>query len=718
MGTPLIATLAAFALAAGDVDIAVTPVRTEAAARTNRIGRIMELPKTPESPTIDGRLDEACWRKAAVVSDFVSLGGETPAKKQTTARVTYDGRALYLAFVCQEPQVAKILALRTKHDQGVWEDDCVEVFLDTNHDHTTYYQFIVNSIGTRLDARWTEEGRLDVRWNCQWEAKATTHADRWDVEIAIPFESIGARPGVWGINLCREEHVEGELSCWAPQMKRFAAGRDELALFGDAVFEEVPFVLTHLNTGNHGWGRNVLRLEVANRLDRDARWEVGTTVIAPDGKASTAKAMSIALAPKARKPIELPYEIARLVPGRWRLDVSLRDPATGQACSAGSFPVEVTDVSPFVVRRRIIVGPDYIVPAALHARLGSLTARDASCRVSVRGPKGRVCAERSLRLYPHDRAQVEIDISRLPEGRYAIAAGIFGKDGRPVTDEFTKGIVKIPGPFEEIDRASPDLVTNGSFERSDEKGQADAWVGRWWAPKQSGRTAVPVSDFLALDATTAKHGRRSIRITSTRGGNVATGEVLMVTTAPRIPITPGISYKLTCYWKSLAIVGIGKVWAQTPKRQFVFRGTINGSHPDWTLLDTTFTPDRGETWCQLNFALHGKDGTLWVDEITFGEEPPAIERVLPPNAFKREGICLLSGNTVDRGLKLAIEAHDAASGTKTGRAETPVNGRATRFVIPGMTLDRRHLVTVRLLDGSGRTIDAHSAPALVAPLAE
>lgn len=717
MGTSLIATLALLVLpaAAADVDIAVTPIRTGSAARTNRIVKTIELPKTQEPPVIDGRLDDACWQKAAVASGFVRLGTKTPAREQTTARLTYDDRAVYIAFTCQASQMDKILALRTKHDRGVWEDDCVEVFLDVNHDHTTYYQFIVNSIGTRLDARWTENGRLEVKWNCQWEAKSTRHADGWDVEVAIPFESIGARPGIWGINLCREEHVVGELSCWAAQAKRFAAAGEELALFGDAVFEEMPFVLEQLSTGNHGWGRNVLRMEVANRLARDARWEIETTVVAPDGKASAAKAMEIALAPMARESVELPYEIPRLTAGCWRFDISLRNPATGQARPAGSFSSEVRDVSPFVVRKRIIVGPDYTVPATLDARLGALTAREASYQVSVRGPNGRVCAERSFELYPDHRAQVQIDITGLPEGRYVVAAGTFGKDGRAITDEFSNAIVKIPGPFEEIDATSPNLVMNGSFERLDEKGQAKGWVGRWWASKQSGLTEVPVSDFLALDTATAKHGQRSIRIASTRGGNVLAREVLIVTTTTRIPIRPSVSYRLTCYWKSDGIAGIGKVWAQTARRQFVFRGTINGTHPDWTLLDTTFTPDRGETWCVLNFSLDGKDGTLWVDEIAFAEAPPVIQRVLPPNAFKREGVCLLSGNIADWGLKLAIEARDAVSGMKMGSAETPVSSRTTRFAIPGLALDRKHLLTVRLLDRGGRTVDSERAISLGAP---
>ena len=108
--------------------------------------------------------------------------------------------------------MAGIAAGRTQRDESVWEDDCVEVFLDTNHDHETYYQLIVNAAGTQGDAVW-RDGRLNLKWDGEWEAKTRQLTDRWNAEIAIPFGTgpvgprtlFNAKPGYWGINLCREE---------------------------------------------------------------------------------------------------------------------------------------------------------------------------------------------------------------------------------------------------------------------------------------------------------------------------------------------------------------------------------------------------------------------------------------------------------------------------------------------------------------------------------
>lgn len=53
---------------------------------------------TTAAPIIDGRLDEAIWRTAAPVGDFVqrSPRGGAPGSQRSEVRVAYDGNAIYV----------------------------------------------------------------------------------------------------------------------------------------------------------------------------------------------------------------------------------------------------------------------------------------------------------------------------------------------------------------------------------------------------------------------------------------------------------------------------------------------------------------------------------------------------------------------------------------------------------------------------------------------
>jgi len=719
---PLLFLLATLPIDAPAADIGITVAPQPSAAREpeNRIKKTIEIPKAAKPPAIDGKLDDDCWKNAAVADRFTQLGSDAPAKEQTTARLTYDDTALYIAFVCKESRMGEILARKTKHDDSVWQDDCVEIFLDANHDHLSYYQFIVNSLGTRQEGCCDSVKRIDQKWDGQWQAAASAHKDHWIAEVAIPFASIKAKPGCWGINLCREEHPSGELSCWARQEKRFASAPEELALFGDALFGDWPVKVTRLTTGNQGWGLNELQLDVSSRSAKSARYRiVAVPVSPPDGRIGESEIAVVELDKTGSRAVVGNYRIPRLCAGMWRIEVALTDLGSGTVYRLGAFPFQVKDPSPLSISGKVIVGPRYVVPARLLPRIGSVTLKTALCRIDVLDTKGQRQARKDVvlypQLYPHGEAEVSINIGVLPEGRHVIAAQIVDKAGKPITDRVERTIIKIPGPFEGVESKPANLIKNPSFETVNAQGEAEEWIGAWWAPKWSGLSKVPVKDFLSVDSTTAKDGRRSIRIRSTRGGKVGTGEVLTVRMAKSIPITPGTSYKLTCHWKSEGIIGIGKIWAQTPKRQFLFKGTINGTNTDWLRHEATFTPEEGETSCTLNFSLHGKDGTLWIDDIAFAEEEASIQRLLPPNAFHPEGICLLSGNVAGKGLRLLLQAGDPVSGEIAASRTIPAGGREVRFRLPDVSLHKKHRLTAVLSDRTGRTLCRRTATMFGAP---
>jgi hypothetical protein len=186
--------------------------------------RSMVAVRTDTPPVIDGKLDEACWSQANVVTDFTDYRIEQLAKEQTFVRVLYDDENIYIAFECMEPDPNSIVGVVRKYDQSLREEDSVTVRLDTFHDHRCCYVFTTNTLGTRYDARMgLFDYYEDDTWGCDWTAASTVGKDRWFAEMAIPisnmlFEQKDA--ATWGLNFYRREKARYESSYWCYRNSR------------------------------------------------------------------------------------------------------------------------------------------------------------------------------------------------------------------------------------------------------------------------------------------------------------------------------------------------------------------------------------------------------------------------------------------------------------------------------------------------------------------
>lgn len=166
---------------------------------------------------VDGRLTAAEWDGTVPAAGFTVSGSNTLAPEPVLMRLAWDRKNLYLGITCLE---ANMKGLHTsgagQHDGAFWLDDAVEFFLDLDHDHETYLQFAVTAKGIRY-----ENNQGDSTWNTEWQAAVVRGADRWTVEIALPFAGLVQKPpqagDFWGFNLCRERRAGGhlELYNWA-----------------------------------------------------------------------------------------------------------------------------------------------------------------------------------------------------------------------------------------------------------------------------------------------------------------------------------------------------------------------------------------------------------------------------------------------------------------------------------------------------------------------
>ena len=100
-------------------------------------------------------------------------------------RVAQGPDDLYVAFECHDEAGADAPQTATAHDDALWVDDCVEVFLDPGGKGERCHVFAVNATGTRAEALGP-----DRSWDGYWAARTERGPDGWR-RIRIPFTSLG-----------------------------------------------------------------------------------------------------------------------------------------------------------------------------------------------------------------------------------------------------------------------------------------------------------------------------------------------------------------------------------------------------------------------------------------------------------------------------------------------------------------------------------------------
>ena len=184
--------------------------------------------------TIDGRLDEADWLAADVITLQFPWESQTGVKQKTTARILWDDDNLYVGYDCQD---AEITALYDTRDDPTYRDDCVEIFISPNQQKLyLYYGLEMNCRAVLYDYFYVFKQSIIKRFDMN-EVKLATNLrgtlnvsgdtdEGWSLEVAIPFENFGdlinrvpPEPGSsWRVNLNRWDGVEPHrrLSMWSP----------------------------------------------------------------------------------------------------------------------------------------------------------------------------------------------------------------------------------------------------------------------------------------------------------------------------------------------------------------------------------------------------------------------------------------------------------------------------------------------------------------------
>ena len=139
--------------------------------------------RASQAPTIDGRLDDAVWRTAALIDTFVQEEPQEgqPATEKTEVRVAYDSEKVYIGIYAHYSDPGLVRANRSDRDK-LDNDDTVTIFIEPFLDYLRGYSFSVNGYGVQRDsmivvtnAQDTPDG--DTTWNALFTtggARSTT----------------------------------------------------------------------------------------------------------------------------------------------------------------------------------------------------------------------------------------------------------------------------------------------------------------------------------------------------------------------------------------------------------------------------------------------------------------------------------------------------------------------------------------------------------------
>jgi hypothetical protein len=223
------------------------------------------VPRASAPITIDGVASESVWATAATSPELATAEGSGDPVGKAIAKLTWDEQFLY-AFVSITD--SDVWSEYKNHDDPLWKQDCVELFIDADANRRGYVELQVNPNNATFDS-WFATTRAqpgDPSWDSgmltavklRGTAEPGDTDQGWDVEIAIPWQAVRGRDDAmavrlppeigdrWRLNLVRVDVRTGDKSPESSSWNRItsadfhALDRMLVAVFADAAGSIVP----------------------------------------------------------------------------------------------------------------------------------------------------------------------------------------------------------------------------------------------------------------------------------------------------------------------------------------------------------------------------------------------------------------------------------------------------------------------------------------------
>jgi hypothetical protein len=168
----------------------------------------VHIPRALAPLQIDGVASEPAWATAATSPELVTAEGSADPVGKAIAKLTWDDQFLY-AFVSVTD--SDVWSEYKNHDDPLWKQDCVELFIDADGNRRGYIELQVNPNNATFDS-WFATTRAqpgDPSWDSGMltavKLRGTTEPgdtdQGWDAEIAIPWQAVRGRDAAMAIRL-------------------------------------------------------------------------------------------------------------------------------------------------------------------------------------------------------------------------------------------------------------------------------------------------------------------------------------------------------------------------------------------------------------------------------------------------------------------------------------------------------------------------------------
>ncbi len=189
---------------------------------------LVHIGKTTTAPSISGKGDDAVWKNAIAVSDFLIPSSHRPLVERTEVRLLWDAGHLYLQARLEESilrvasqQQSEIKANARERDANVFGDDSFLIILRP-HAETTAFEWAINTRGIISDAKGDASNLWKTRnlsWNANITSATSINDGFWIAEMAIPWSELGRKgppaPGEsWQAVIGRHAAARRESGSW------------------------------------------------------------------------------------------------------------------------------------------------------------------------------------------------------------------------------------------------------------------------------------------------------------------------------------------------------------------------------------------------------------------------------------------------------------------------------------------------------------------------
>jgi hypothetical protein len=190
-----------------------------------------------DNPIIDADWDKAAWKGVLPVTLEYYMGEEPAHQPRVRAKAAYDDHFLYVIWNVEDRFV---LGRRTKHQQDVYRDSCVELFFTPGGapEERGYFNLETNCAGVKLfgahivgsqDEKFTGEDFVSVVTASSLKSpidREIVEPTTWTLEYKIPLGLLEKharierpRPGVtWRANFykCADDSSHPHWLTWSP----------------------------------------------------------------------------------------------------------------------------------------------------------------------------------------------------------------------------------------------------------------------------------------------------------------------------------------------------------------------------------------------------------------------------------------------------------------------------------------------------------------------